>query len=98
MSSGERPIGAAKGKQSDGEALCQTPPPYPPWNPPPPPVPPPRDPLPPYPRYHALSSLASLARDLPLCTFLARFACSRPAPIHLPRSLHSLERRACVHG
>ena len=26
MSSGERPIGAAKGKQSDAEALCQTPP------------------------------------------------------------------------
>ena len=25
MSSGERPIGAAKGKQSDIEALCQTP-------------------------------------------------------------------------
>ena len=28
MSSGERPIGAAKGKQSDTEALCQTPPKY----------------------------------------------------------------------
>ena len=27
MSSGERPIGAAKGKQSDTEALCQLPPP-----------------------------------------------------------------------
>ena len=27
MSSGERPIGTAKGKQSDTEALCQTPPP-----------------------------------------------------------------------
>ena len=27
MSSGERPIGAAKGKQSDTEALCQAPPP-----------------------------------------------------------------------
>ena len=27
MSSGERPIGAAKGKQSDAEALCQPPPP-----------------------------------------------------------------------
>ena len=27
MSSGERPIGAAKGKQSDTEALCQPPPP-----------------------------------------------------------------------
>ena len=27
MSSGERPIGAAKGKQSDTEALCQTAPP-----------------------------------------------------------------------
>ena len=27
MSSGERPIGAAKGKQSDTQALCQTPPP-----------------------------------------------------------------------
>ena len=27
MSSGERPIGAAKGKQSDTEALCQYPPP-----------------------------------------------------------------------
>ena len=30
MSSGERPIGAAKGKQSDTEALCQPPPPSPP--------------------------------------------------------------------
>ena len=29
MSSGERPIGAAKGKQSDIEALCQPPPPPP---------------------------------------------------------------------
>ena len=29
MSSGERPIGAAKGKQSDTEALCQPPPPQP---------------------------------------------------------------------
>ena len=29
MSSGERPIGAAKGKQSDTEALCQPPPPFP---------------------------------------------------------------------
>ena len=27
MSSGERPIGAAKGTQSDTEALCQPPPP-----------------------------------------------------------------------
>ena len=27
MSSGEGPIGAVKGKQSDTEALCQTPPP-----------------------------------------------------------------------
>ena len=27
MSSGEKPIGAAKGKQSDTEALCQAPPP-----------------------------------------------------------------------
>ena len=27
MSSGERPIGAAKGKQSDTEALCRPPPP-----------------------------------------------------------------------
>ena len=27
MSSGERPIGGAKGKQSDTEALCQPPPP-----------------------------------------------------------------------
>ena len=27
MSSGERPIGAAKGKESDTEALCQPPPP-----------------------------------------------------------------------
>ena len=27
MSSGERPIGAAKSKQSDTEALCQPPPP-----------------------------------------------------------------------
>ena len=38
MSSGERPIGAAKGKQSDTEALCQPPPPPPPhhvaWLPP----------------------------------------------------------------
>ena len=31
MSSGERPIGAAKGKQSDTEASCQTPPPLPPF-------------------------------------------------------------------
>ena len=30
MSSGERPIGAAKGKQPDTEALCQPPPPPPP--------------------------------------------------------------------
>ena len=30
MSSGERPIGATKGKQSDTEALCQPPPPVPP--------------------------------------------------------------------
>ena len=30
MSSGERPIGAAKGKQSDIEALCQPPPQDPP--------------------------------------------------------------------
>ena len=29
MSSGERPIGAAKGKQSDTEALCHPPPPRP---------------------------------------------------------------------
>ena len=29
MSSGERPIGATKGKQSDTEALCQPPPPPP---------------------------------------------------------------------
>ena len=28
MNSGERPIGAAKGKQSDTEALCQPPPPH----------------------------------------------------------------------
>ena len=28
MSSGERPIGAAKGKRSDTEALCQPPPPW----------------------------------------------------------------------
>ena len=34
MSSGDRPIGAAKGKQSDPEALCQPPPP-PPAPPPP---------------------------------------------------------------
>ena len=34
MSSGERSIGAAKGKQSDSEALCQTPP-----GPSPPPLP-----------------------------------------------------------
>ena len=33
MSSGERPIGAAKGKQPNTEALCQTPP----LNPAPPP-------------------------------------------------------------
>ena len=32
MSSGERPIGAAKGKQPDTEALCQPPPP-PSWVP-----------------------------------------------------------------
>ena len=32
MCSGERPIGAAKGKQPNTEALCQTPPPpQPPW-------------------------------------------------------------------
>ena len=38
MSSGERPIGAAKGKQSDTEALCQPPPPPPhPLQSPPPP-------------------------------------------------------------
>ena len=30
MSSGERPIGAAKGTQSDTKALCQPPPPPPP--------------------------------------------------------------------
>ena len=41
MSSGERPIGAAKGKQSDTEALCPPPPrrvqtPHPPIPPPPP--------------------------------------------------------------
>ena len=35
MSGGERPIGAAKGKQSDTEALCQPPPPFCP----PPPLP-----------------------------------------------------------
>ena len=29
MSTGERPIGASKGKQSDTEALCQPPPPPP---------------------------------------------------------------------
>ena len=29
MSGGERPVGAAKCKQSDTEALCQTPPPLP---------------------------------------------------------------------
>ena len=28
MCGGERPIGAAKGKQSDTEALCQPPPPF----------------------------------------------------------------------
>ena len=33
MSSGERPIGAAKGKQSDTEALCHPPPPPPPPSP-----------------------------------------------------------------
>ena len=32
MSSGERPIGAAKGEQSDTEALCQPPPPFCPSN------------------------------------------------------------------
>ena len=32
MSSAERPIGAAKGKQSDTEAFCQPPPPPPPWS------------------------------------------------------------------
>ena len=37
MSGGERPIGAAKGKQSDAEALCHPPPPPPPFGPPPPP-------------------------------------------------------------
>ena len=36
MSPGERPIGAAKGKQSDTEALCQPPPP--PQDPPPTPA------------------------------------------------------------
>ena len=36
MSGGERPIGAAKGKRSDTEALCQSPPP--PHTPPVPPV------------------------------------------------------------
>ena len=36
MSSGERPIGAAKGKQPNTEALCQPPPPYlPPYRAPP---------------------------------------------------------------
>ena len=46
MSSRERPIGAAKGKQSDTEALCQTPPPPKarPRGPPPSPLP---DPPPP---------------------------------------------------
>ena len=29
MGSGERPIGTAKGKQSDAEALCHPPPPFP---------------------------------------------------------------------
>ena len=33
MSGGEMPIGAAKGKQSDTEALCQTPPSHPPSRP-----------------------------------------------------------------
>ena len=33
MSSGERPIGPAKGKQTDTEALCQPPPPPPPSDP-----------------------------------------------------------------
>ena len=32
MSSGERPIGTAKGKQSETEALCQTPPFFTMWN------------------------------------------------------------------
>ena len=35
MSGGERPIGAARGKQPDTEALCQPPPPPPPLGPPP---------------------------------------------------------------
>ena len=39
MSSGERPIGAAKGKQSATEALCQPPPPPSPDPPPPSPGP-----------------------------------------------------------
>ena len=38
MSSGERPIGTAKGKQSDTEALYQHPPPPPASTPPPPPA------------------------------------------------------------
>ena len=41
MSSGERPIGTAKGKQTDTEALCPTPPP-PHLRTPPPPLPTPR--------------------------------------------------------
>ena len=40
ISGGERPMGAAKGKQSDTEALCQSRPPPPPVQPPPPPPPP----------------------------------------------------------
>ena len=46
MSSGERPIGAAKGKQSDTEALCQPPPPPFREHPPMPPPHPPPDPAP----------------------------------------------------
>ena len=32
MSSGERPIGAANGKQTNTRASCQAPPPFPPWS------------------------------------------------------------------
>ena len=37
-------------------------------------------------------------RDLPPCPFLARFACSRLAYMHLPRSLYPLNRNASAQG
>ena len=51
MSSGERPIGAARGKQSDTEALCHPPPPTPSVTPS---APPPRGPSPSLRALHAL--------------------------------------------